>query len=111
MRNGHRYFVFERRTRVLAELLAAQIPQGASVLDIGCGDGAIASLIVQGRPDISIQGVEFLVRHECQIESPGCARSSLPFPAAALDRLLVRNFVPPTVNTGILDREATRCSP
>src|SRR6266403_2145405 len=57
----HHALVFERRTRVLAEMLAAQIPQGASVLDIGCGDGTIGSLIAQLRPDISIQGVEFLV--------------------------------------------------
>ena len=50
----HRASVHGRRTRVLAEMLAAQIPQGASVLDIGCGDGTIASLMARHRPDISI---------------------------------------------------------
>src|SRR5258708_30698010 len=68
MGSWHRAFVFERRTRVLAEMLAAQISERASVLDIGCGDGAIGGVITQLRPDISIQGVEFLVRPECKIE-------------------------------------------
>src|SRR5712664_5011121 len=68
MGSWHRAFVFQRRTRVLAEILAAQIPQRASVLDIGCGDGTIGSLIAERRPDISIQGVEYLVRPECEIE-------------------------------------------
>jgi len=39
--------------------LAAQIPQRASVLDIGCGDGTIGSLIAQLRPDISIRELSF----------------------------------------------------
>src|SRR5260370_8093309 len=79
MGSWHRAFVFQLRTRVLAEMLAAQIPQRASMLDIGCGDGTISSLIAERRPDISIQGVEYLVRPECKIECRAFAGSSLPF--------------------------------
>src|SRR5580704_18192551 len=75
----HQAFIFQRRTRVLAEALAAQIPRNASVLDIGCGDGTIASLIARHRPDISIQGVEFLARPECKIECRAFDGVSLPF--------------------------------
>ncbi len=110
MRNWHRAFVFERRTRVLAELLAAQIPRGASVLDIGCGDGAIASLIVQLRPDISIQGVEFLVRPECKIECHGFDGSSLPFPDASFDVCLFVDVLHHTEDPSILLHEAARVS-
>ncbi len=110
MRNWHRDFVFERRTRVLAELLAAQIPQGASVLDIGCGDGAIASLIVQRRPDVSIQGVEFLVRQECKIECRAFDGSSLPFPDASFDVCLFVDVLHHTEDPAILLHEATRVS-
>src|SRR5260370_40370213 len=80
MGSWHRAFVFERRTRVLAEMLAAQIPQGASVLDIGCGDGAIAGVIAQLRPDIAIQGVESLGRPECKIECRAFDGTSLQLP-------------------------------
>src|SRR5258707_9402562 len=85
MGSWHRAFVFQRRTRVLAEMLAAQIPHGARVLDIGCGDGTIASLIAQFRSDISIQGVEFLVRPECKIECCAFDGASLPFLDGAFD--------------------------
>ena len=62
IKHAHRAFVFQRRVRVLAEILAREIPQQSSVLDIGCGDGTIASLIAQHRPDLSIKGVEVMVR-------------------------------------------------
>jgi len=106
----HRAFVFERRTRVLAEMLAAQIPQRASVLDIGCGDGSIGSLIAQLRPDISIQGVEFLVRSECKIECRAFDGISLPFPDGSFDVCLFVDVLHHTQDPAILLREAVRVS-
>ena len=110
MGSWHRAFVFERRTRVLAELLAAQIPLGASVLDIGCGDGAIGSLVVQLRPDISIQGVEFLVRPECKIECRAFDGSSLPFADASFEVCLFVDVLHHTKDPAILLHEAARVS-
>ena len=106
----HQAFVFERRTRVLAEMLAVQIPQRASVLDFGCGDGTIGSLIAQLRPDISIQGVEFLVRPECKIECRAFDGVSLPFPDAAFDVCLFVDVLHHTADPSILLREAVRVS-
>lgn len=106
----HRAFVFERRARVLAEMLAAQIPQRAAVLDIGCGDGTIGSLISQLRPDISIQGVEFLVRPRCKIECRAFDGTSLPFPDRAFDVCLFVDVLHHTQDPAILLREAVRAS-
>ena len=106
----HHGFVFQRRTRVLAELLAAQIPQGASVLDIGCGDGTIGSLIAHLRPDVSIQGVEFLVRPGCKIECHAFDGSRLPFPDASFDVCLFVDVLHHTLDPVILLREAARVS-
>ncbi len=110
MGSWHRAFVFERRTRVLAEMLAAQIPERASVLDIGCGDGAIAGVIAQLRPDISIQGVEFLVRPECKIECRAFDGASLPFPDGSFDVCLFVDVLHHTPDPAILLREAARVS-
>ena len=110
MGTWHRAFVFERRTRVLAEMLAAQIHGRASVLDIGCGDGTIGSLIAQLRPDISIQGVEFLVRPECKIECRGFDGTSLPFPNDSFDVCLFVDVLHHTQDPAILLREAVRVS-
>jgi SAM-dependent methyltransferase len=110
MGSWHRALLFERRTRVLAETLAAQIPRDASVLDIGCGDGAIGCLIAKLRPDISIQGVEFLVRPECKIECRAFDGSSLPFPDGSFDLCLFVDVLHHTPEPGILLREAARVS-
>jgi SAM-dependent methyltransferase len=110
MGSWHRAFVFERRTRVLAEMLAAQIPQGTSVLDIGCGDGTIGSLIAQLRPDISIQGVEFLVRPECKIECRAFDGNSLPFLDGSFDVCMFVDVLHHTQDPSVLLREATRVS-
>jgi SAM-dependent methyltransferase len=108
MGSWHRAFVFERRARVLAEMLATQVPQRASVLDIGCGDGAIGSLIAQLRPDISIQGVEFLVRPECKIECLAFDGNSLPFPDDSFDGCMFVDVLHHTHDPAILLREAAR---
>src|SRR5216684_3124032 len=106
----HHAFVFERRARVLAEMLAAQIPQRASVLDIGCGDGTIGSLVAQLRPDISIQGVEFLVRPGCKIACHRFDGSSLPFPDGAFEVCLFVDVLHHTQDPAVLLREAVRVS-
>jgi SAM-dependent methyltransferase len=91
-------------------MLAAQIPPDASVLDIGCGDGTIASLIAQRRPDISIQGVEFLVRPECKIACQPFDGGSLPFPDRSFDVCLFVDVLHHTKDVRILLREAVRVS-
>jgi SAM-dependent methyltransferase len=104
----HHTLVFQRRTRVLAELLAAQIPKGASVLDVGCGDGTIASRIAELRPDISIQGVEFLVRPGCKIECRSFDGLKLPYPNTSFDVCLFVDVLHHTQDPAILLREAVR---
>jgi len=106
----HHAFVFHRRTRVLAEMLAAQIPQGAAVLDIGCGDGTVGSLIAQLRPDVSIQGVEFQVRPGCKIKCQAFDGAKLPFPEASFDGCLFVDVLHHTQDPAILLREAVRVS-
>src|SRR4029077_12592202 len=65
---SHRALVFGRRARVLADALAPLIPAEArSVLDIGCGDGTIAGLLAERRPELSIEGVEVIPRPTCRV--------------------------------------------
>jgi SAM-dependent methyltransferase len=110
MGSWHRALVSPRRTHILAGLLAAQIPPRASVLDIGCGDGTIGSLLAQRRPDIAIQGVEFLARPECKIECRAFDGVSLPFPDGSFDLCLFVDVLHHTQDPGVLLREAARVS-
>lgn len=49
-------------------MLARLIPSGASVLDIGCGNGSISHGVMLQRPGICITGLEVLSRPDCLIE-------------------------------------------
>src|SRR5271165_1860597 len=82
---AHGRAVHGRRVRVLAELLARKIPAGASVLDIGCGDGTIASLITRQNPTVSICGIEFAPRPGCLIECAAFDGVTIPHASAAFD--------------------------
>ena len=54
----HGNYVHKRRVRVLSEHLAKLIPKDARVLDVGCGDGLLAHLILQRRPDLVLRGID-----------------------------------------------------
>lgn len=59
--------VFSRRVRVLAQHLVEMLPRNASVLDVGAGDGMIARVVMNARPDLTIRGVDVLARAESHI--------------------------------------------
>src|SRR3979409_1261342 len=85
LKRAHGRAVFSRRARVLAESLAKKIRPGALVLDIGCGDGTIATLITRQNPAVSIRGIEFALRPTCLIECAPFNGSTLPYPNASFD--------------------------
>ncbi|MBX9816116.1 MAG: methyltransferase type 11 [Proteobacteria bacterium SG_bin5] len=76
----HARFVFGRRVRRLAALIAERLPQGAHVLDVGCGSGDLAALVMHMRPDVRIEGIDVLVRPETAI--PVTAYDGLHIPHA-----------------------------
>ncbi len=85
VKGAHRRTVSGRRARVLSDFLAARIPAGASVLDIGCGDGTIANLITHKTPTVGIRGIEFAPRPTCLIECAPFDGTTIPHPSASFD--------------------------
>src|SRR5277367_6213550 len=110
VKQGHQTFVHERRVRILAEALATQIPPSSSVLDIGCGDGTIASLIAERRPDISVKGVEVMPRPGCRVECQPFDGATLPFPDNYFDLCMLVDVLHHTGDVSVLLREAARAS-
>jgi SAM-dependent methyltransferase len=106
----HRVLVSRRRVPILGGLLASQIPVGASILDVGCGDGAIGSWIVQRRPDISVEGTEVAARPGCRIPCTTFDGTKLPFADGAFDGCLLVDVLHHTDDVGVLLREAARVS-
>jgi SAM-dependent methyltransferase len=106
----HDQFVHRRRVRVLSDRLAPLIPDGARVLDVGCGDGLTAHLIKQRRPDIAIQGIDVLVRARTCIPVEGFDGKRIPFADASLDVVMFIDVLHHSDDPMILLREAARVS-
>ena len=77
---AHGSYVAGRRARLLAERLAEVVPAHATVLDVGCGDGEIAWLLNQRRPDLQVTGVDVLVRETTRVSVTHFDGAALPFP-------------------------------
>lgn len=85
----HGGYVYRRRVRILAELLAARLPPAAEVLDVGSGDGLIASIIQSQRPDIGIRGIEVFLRPENFIKIDSFDGETIPFADASFDVVML----------------------
>ena len=104
----HESRVLGRRVRVLADLLAARLPPNARVLDIGCGDGRIASTIQRRRPDVQVEGIDTLVRPNAAIPVRGFDGEAIPFDDSTFDIALCVDVLHHTADPTILLRESTR---
>ena len=85
----HGKHVFRRRVRVLSRMFAELLPANASVLDVGCGEGSIDSLIMALRPDITIRGTDRLVRSHTQIPVDLLDSKTLPYGDESIDVVLL----------------------
>jgi SAM-dependent methyltransferase len=104
----HGEYVHKRRVRVLSEHLANLIPQDARVLDVGCGDGLLAHLILQRRSDLDLQGVDVLVREQTHIPVDGFDGLAIPHADASFDVVMFVDVLHHTQDPMALLREAVR---
>ena len=85
----HARLVFGRRIRVLAGHIAPLLPRGATVLDVGCGDGLLGRTIRDQRPDLSLTGIDVLVRPRTHIPVQEFDGRTLPLGNQAVDVILL----------------------
>lgn len=104
----HGGYVYQRRVRILSGLLAAQLPPGAEVLDVGTGDGLLAHLIRTERPDTRIRGIEVFLRPDSYIEIDRFDGQTIPFAAASFDVVMLVDVLHHTEEPLALLREAAR---
>ena len=104
----HGAAVFRRRVRILARLMAQELHDATHVLDVGTGDGSIAAEIGRLRPDITITGVDVLVRPSTQIPVILFDGSHLPLEDGSVDVVTFVDVLHHTEHPIILLREAAR---
>lgn len=105
----HNKLVFNRRVDVLSGHLADAIPEGGSVLDVGCGDGQIAVNIMARRPDLSFTGVDVLVRPVTHIDVTHYDGDVLPFADKRFDFATIVDVLHHTDDPGAVLKETMRC--
>jgi len=106
----HEKYSYSRRLLRLRELLAENILAGERVLDVGCGDGELAFLIKQERPDIDVQGIDVLVREETKIPVSPFDGTRLPYPDNSFDVVMFSDVLHHTNDPRVLLNEAARVS-
>ena len=107
---AHSGLVFGRRVQVLAREIADLLPAGR-VLDVGCGDGSIARAVMDRRPDVTIEGIDVLVRPETHIPVTGFDGATIPHGDASFDAVLFVDVLHHTDDATVLLREAARVAP
>jgi SAM-dependent methyltransferase len=84
-------------------------PRNASVLDVGSGDGRLARLVADKRPDISIQGIDVLVRTDAAIPVVKFDGTSIPYGEGSFDVVMLVDVLHHTVEPMILLRGGGSC--
>ena len=104
----HGKFVHEGRVSRLSTLLAERLPPNASVLDVGCGDGRISSLIRSRREDVTVRGIDVLVRNSALIPVSKFDGETIPFGDNSFDVVMFVDVLHHTADPMVLLREAAR---
>ena len=104
----HERYSYSRRIETLSNHLAEVIPAGARTLDVGCGDGHVAHLITQKRPDVEIKGIDVLVRPETKIPVEKFDGHVIPYNSGDFDVVMFNDVLHHTEDPMILLREAVR---
>ena len=104
----HQRLVHSRRVAALARHFAELIPTRHSVLDVGCGDGLIDSLVARERPDLKIAGVDVLIRPAAHIPVAAFDGERLSFCDASWDTVLLCDVLHHSEQPVTLLQEAAR---
>jgi len=80
----------------------------ATALDVGCGDGTVDLLIVRQRPDVSIQGIDVLVRSKTRIPVQPFDGAHIPYPDTSFDAVMFVDVLHHAADPHLLLREAAR---
>jgi SAM-dependent methyltransferase len=104
----HATLVHPRRVEVLANRLAPLLPENASVLDVGAGDGRLAAAIERIRPDTKFTGIDVLPRDRSHIPVQRFDGEVIPLTDDSADVVLLVDVLHHTVDPIVLLREARR---
>jgi SAM-dependent methyltransferase len=104
----HKKLVLGRRARVLAGFLSPLLWANDTVLDVGCGDGTIDSLLEADRPDIAIKGIDILIRSSARFQVTAFDGVTIPFADRSYDIVMFVDVLHHARDPTALLKEAAR---
>jgi len=104
----HNCYAYERRIRVLSRHFAEITPKNSRILDVGCGDGLLTQLISQNRPDVTLRGIDTLVRPRTYIPVDLFDGKMIPYDSQSFDGVMFVDVLHHTEEPMCLLREAAR---
>jgi len=107
---AHRAFIHSKRVQRLSELLSAIIPHSSTLLDVGSGDGRLAWSLLQRRPDLTIEGVDVLLREQTWLPVKLFDGTNLSYADSTFDAVMLVDVLHHTADPRALLREALRVS-
>ena len=94
--------------RILSGLLSDIIPKGATVLDVGAGDGLVARAVMDRRSDVDVRGIDVLVRPRAHIPVESFDGAHIPYGDRSFDTVMLVDVLHHTTAATDLLREAAR---
>lgn len=88
MERLHAAYGGDRRMRALCDHVVEMVPKRAALLDVGCGDGLLAERIGMLRSDVTVHGVDVLVRPGARVPVLEYDGRSIPYPDDSFDCVL-----------------------
>jgi SAM-dependent methyltransferase len=107
---AHATLIFARRTRILSAAICNLLPRDAGILDVGSGDGTIACSWMKRRSDLTVQGIDILVRPETKIPVRAFDGCTIPYDDRSFDVVSFIDVLHHANDAEQLLREARRVS-
>jgi ubiquinone/menaquinone biosynthesis C-methylase UbiE len=104
----HERVVFNRRVAVLGEALGALVEAGSDILDVGTGDGQIASLVAAAAPGTTVRGIDIMARPTSHIPVDIFDGQTIPHPDKSFDIVSFVDVLHHTDDPVVLLKEAAR---
>jgi SAM-dependent methyltransferase len=104
----HEKAVHGRRVNSLTNHLVGLLPRTGSVLDVGCGDGLLASLLADRLPKTEFRGIDVLVREDTHVPVEYFDGIEIPFADNSFDAIMLVDVLHHTEDPGLLMQEAKR---
>lgn len=105
---AHSRLIFDRRVTTIANRMAQLLGADKRVLDVGCGDGLVDSLVKRQLPSVEIKGVDIMIRPETHIEVEKFDGKAIPFADNSFDAVMFNDVLHHTEDPNVLLGEAKR---